>query len=1056
MNFNKNTKVKYIIILFYLITQVLIAQNSVITESLQEFKTYPFYDPDPVANIGNIYPYFKFDGFTHNGELKKWKVVTLENPYIKVFVMPEIGGKIWGAMDKATGKMFIYYNHVVKFRNVAMRGPWTSGGIEINFGFFGHAPTCSTPVDYTLKKNDDGSVSCIVGSMDLPSRTTWNVEIRLPKDKAYFETNLLWHNSTGISQSYYHWMNGAARAADDLKFFFPGHHYISHSGVPYPWSIDEKGHNISVYKENNFGTYKSYHVLGEYTDFWGGYYFNDKFGFGHWSNYTDKPGKKIWIWGLSRQGMIWEDLLTDTDGQYVEIQTGRLFNQAADKSSETPFKHREFLPYSNDTWKEIWFPVKETGGIKTASPYAVLNVENNSNQLKVYLNPLQKINDTLTVKINKRAVYKKPLSLNPLELFVDSLKIDSNGNNNILIQLGMDKLRYSNIDLIQNYLHRPLNSPQNFDWTSLQGLSIKAKEEAKKRKYKIAKSTYLRCLSKDPNYIPALNGIAELNYRSTDYDSALIYVKRVLSIDTYNGKGNFIYGLINREKNLRADAKDGFSIAAHSIEYRSSAFTKLAEMYAEEKLWKQAADFAQKAIDYNKYNLSAYEMLCATLRKQNRLLEGKEILDDLLKINPLSHFAEFEKYLLQNDSDLLQQFKQQITGEFPEQTFIELAIRYFKLGLIEDAITVLYNAPDNPIVTYWQAYLLNKNGENEKSKKMLNKADTQSINLIFPFRSETVTVLNWAKSKSNNWKVKYYLALIYWNKGKIEKAQNLFSECKEEPETLAFYLNRGKIFEKTDPYNSLKDYQYAVDMDKTNWRAWLMLADMYDKIGNTDKRLIALETIFKQNPKDYRVSIPYSKALYESGKYSECVNILEKAQTLPKEGMRFARILFNNAHIMLAIENINKNKMQKALVHLEKSKLWPENLGSGKPYNPDEIFSDYLELDIREKIGNTQKITEINKKINAQLNINRENNNPNNLIVALVLKKEGDDKKAIQFIKKWAKNSKDDDFAQWALALSTGDERSAEQRFEKIKNNPYLKMFFEQPIYNQIKNFGKY
>ncbi|MBL0110584.1 MAG: DUF5107 domain-containing protein [Saprospiraceae bacterium] len=41
---------------------------------------------------------------------------------------------------------------------------------------------------------------------------------------------------------------------------------------------------------------------------------------GHYALQDDKPGRKIWIWGLSRQGMIWEQLLTDQDGQYVEIE----------------------------------------------------------------------------------------------------------------------------------------------------------------------------------------------------------------------------------------------------------------------------------------------------------------------------------------------------------------------------------------------------------------------------------------------------------------------------------------------------------------------------------------------------------------------------------------------------------------------------------------------------------------------------------------------------------------------------------------------------------------
>ncbi|MCK5455726.1 MAG: DUF5107 domain-containing protein, partial [Melioribacteraceae bacterium] len=391
----------------------LFAQNAEISEEFQEFKTYPYSDPNPVADGGKIYPYFRFDGYSLEGKPQKWKVITLENDYIKVFVTPEIGGKIWGALEKASGKMFIYNNDVVKFRNVAMRGPWTSGGIESNFGIIGHAPTGSSPVDYILKNNSDGSVSCVIGALDLITETTWRVEIRLPKDKAYFETNVLWHNNTALNQAYYHWMNGSARASDDLQFFFPGHSHIFHDGKPSAWPNHDNGQNLSIYRENDFESYKSYHILGEYSEFFGGYYYKDHLGFGNWSTYTDKPGKKLWIWGLSRQGMVWEDLLTDTNGQYIEMQTGLLFNQAVESSSETPFKHRKFPAYATDTWSEIWFPVKETEGMKSASKFGVLNIEPNQDYLKIYFSPLQKIDDDITVKVKGKIIYTKHLNLKP-------------------------------------------------------------------------------------------------------------------------------------------------------------------------------------------------------------------------------------------------------------------------------------------------------------------------------------------------------------------------------------------------------------------------------------------------------------------------------------------------------------------------------------------------------------------------------------------------------------------------------------------------------------------
>ncbi len=150
---------------------------------MRTLETYPFSEPNPVPILtrdARLYPYHSFEGYSATSEPRDWKVVHLENDYIEVFVLPEVGGKVWGAVVKETGHEFIYRNEVMKFRNIALRGPWTSGGIEFNFGVIGHTPATATPVDYLLRENDDGSVSCFVGGMDLPSRTHWRVEIRLP------------------------------------------------------------------------------------------------------------------------------------------------------------------------------------------------------------------------------------------------------------------------------------------------------------------------------------------------------------------------------------------------------------------------------------------------------------------------------------------------------------------------------------------------------------------------------------------------------------------------------------------------------------------------------------------------------------------------------------------------------------------------------------------------------------------------------------------------------------------------------------------------------------
>jgi len=333
--------------------------TATVREYKKTFRTYPYSDPNPIPAFGRIYPYYRFDLYTDRPIDKAWTVVELENEFLRVLILPEIGGKIWTAIEKSTGRPFIYNNEVVKFRDIAMRGPWTSGGIEPNYGIIGHTPNCATPVDYVARTGADGSASVVIGVLDLLTRTPWRLEVTLPADKAYFTTRSFWFNATPLEQPYYTWMNAGLKAAGNLQFVYPGTRYLGHDGEHRPWPLHPtSGRDLSFYERNDFGGYKSYHVFGQYTDFFGAYWHDDEFGMARYSERGDKPGKKIWIWGLSPQGMIWERLLTDTSGQYVEVQSGRLFNQAAEGSSLTPFKHRGFDPYATDSWTEYWFPVK--------------------------------------------------------------------------------------------------------------------------------------------------------------------------------------------------------------------------------------------------------------------------------------------------------------------------------------------------------------------------------------------------------------------------------------------------------------------------------------------------------------------------------------------------------------------------------------------------------------------------------------------------------------------------------------------------------------------------
>ncbi|MFM9907744.1 MAG: DUF5107 domain-containing protein, partial [Chitinophagaceae bacterium] len=891
------------------------------------FTTYPFSDPDPIADPSSkIYPYNHFDGYTNTPIQKEWKVVELENDYIRVMILPEIGGKIWSAVEKKTGKEFIYYNHVVKFRDVAMRGAWTSGGIESNYGTIGHTPNCSTPVDYTTSTNVDGSISCIVGALDLLTRTPWRIEINLPADKAYFTTRSFWFNASGLEQPYYHWMNAGIKATGNVEFIYPGTRFIGHEGEPGDWPINSKnGKNISFYNNNNFGTYKSYHVFGKYTNFFGAYWHDDNYGVVRYSTHDDKPGKKLWIWGLSQQGMIWEKLLTDNDGQYVEIQSGRLFNQSAEGSALTPFKHRGFSPYATDTWTEYWYPVMNSKGYVYANQYTALNIKKEDGWLKIYLSPVQAMKEPLTIVLNGTTLYNKSISLSPLTVFSDSIRI-KDAASNYEVRLGTDKVSWKMNDT-ENNLSRPTEIPASFDHNSMYGLYLQGKNSIYFRQYAMAEEKLRACLEKENGFVPALVDLSMLLYRKMNYEEALLYAKKALSINSYDPGANYYYGLINKKLGKKIDAIDGFDIATQSEEYRTSAFTELAKIYfsTSDENNEQAIHYAEKALIYNQQNLDALQIMAVAYRLQKDKAKATAILARILLYDPLNCFAKFENYLWEKTDAAKQLLSGSLQNEMPDQSYLELSIWYYAIGCKNECKQALQLGPSTAEINFWLAYL---SGNTPDEKTYYRKAIQSDDFTAFPFRTETTIPLRWFIKQNKDWQPIYNLGLIEGAIGNLEKAKELLLSCGQQPEAAIFYSTRAKL-NSTELNSKEADLRKAIELDPTQWRFYKQLTDYYNLQHRNAEALSIAKNYYQKNPTHYIMGMLLAKTYLLDKKYFDAAQILDKIVVIPYEGATDGRGLYKEAHLMVAVEEMKKNNYKKAINEIILSKQWPVSLGVG-------------------------------------------------------------------------------------------------------------------------------
>ena len=920
---------------------VLSAQEATVREEKQTFKTYPFSGPDPTpimtrssmwGNGARLYPYYFFDELSLNGVDQDRTIVRLENAYLKVLVSPSDGGKVLAAIEKSTGKDFLYFNEVRKYRDIALRGPWTSGGIEWNFGLVGHTPATASPVDYSTRKNPDGSVTCVVGTMDLPSRTEWRVSITLPADKAYFVTDAVWYNPQPLEQSYYVWMNAAAKLGQDTEFILPGTKYIAHDySVPSePWPLLPDGRSLALYKDHREADKGgSYFVHGRLQEANGAYWSDSKFGYGHWALHEEVPGQKFFRWPLSRDGAIWENLLTDRDGPYFEPQSGRLLDQN---------DHEFFAPYATDRWREVWFPYKEIGPMVTATPAGALNARTDGREVELGFTALQKTDEDLLVFNKDKEVFREHLRLGPMGVFRKTLAVQV-PKGALRVRLG-SLLSYSD-DPRDGLLQRPLNF-HNYDGSTLEGLYQSAERAEKSRDYRAALAQYLECIQRDPTHVRALTRLAAIYYRRAEYPRALEYARKALDFVMYDPDANYFYGLIARRLGDFPDAKETLGWAARSMKYRSSAYCQLAEIYLMEGDLGRAEEYSRRSLDYDAHSVKALEVLSTVSRRMGKPEQARAMLARILDVDPLSHFARFETYLSQPDAATLTSFRSMIRNEMPHETYLEIASYYVNLGLDEDALRLLEVAPDQAEIRYWQAYLLRSKSP-EESQKALRKAASLSPYLVFPFRQEAVPVFEWAdRALPGNWKAKYYLGLIEWGLRREEDARKELAAAGDLPDYAGFYSSRAYLEQTADPAKAQADYERALALDPRDWRNSKRLSAYYASRGMHDKALAVAEGASRQFPNQDAIKVTLARAYLNSGRYQDCRATLEKANILPAEGQSDVYRLFSDCQVALAVEAMRQNGYDAAEERLEGSKVYPEHLGTGKPADPDYRVQDCL------------------------------------------------------------------------------------------------------------------
>jgi tetratricopeptide (TPR) repeat protein len=351
---------------------------------------YPAYLDQRVyqGSSGAVYPLPFIDAIAREKAPRRWDAVHLENEYVRLMILPELGGRIHIGLDKTRGYDFFYRNEVVKPALVGLAGPWVSGGVEFNWPQH-HRPATHLPVEALIETEDDGAVTVWCSDHDPFTRMQGMHGIRLRPGSALIELRGHLVNRTDEVQTFLWWANVAAEAGDDYQSFFPtdvrvvadhakramttfpaaqGRYY----GVDYP-ARRPGGDRLDWYR--NIPVPTSYMCLGSEDDFFGGYDHGAGAGFVHWADHRLAPGKKQWTWGNAPFGWAWDAHLTDTGGPYVELMAGVFTDNQPDFAFLAPGETRIFSQY--------WYPIQDTGPVHQATLDAAVRLDVDGTRIRI-------------------------------------------------------------------------------------------------------------------------------------------------------------------------------------------------------------------------------------------------------------------------------------------------------------------------------------------------------------------------------------------------------------------------------------------------------------------------------------------------------------------------------------------------------------------------------------------------------------------------------------------------------------------------------------------------
>ena len=723
------------------------------------------------GSSGVVYPYPVIEKIADEKHDKIYKAVFLENEYIKIMILPELGGRVQMAYDKIKERHFIYYNQVVKPALVGLTGPWISGGIEFNWPQH-HRPSTFLPVDHTIEHNADGSVTVWVSENEKMFHQKGMAGFTLHPGKAYLEIKAKLYNPTPVPQTFLWWANPAVAVNDFYQSVFPPdvHAVFDHgkrdvSTFPIAtgtyYKIDySAGVDISNYK--NIPVPTSYMAINSEFNFVGGYENDTQAGVLHIANHHVSPGKKQWTWGNGDFGKAWDRNLTDEDGPYIELMAGVFTDNQPDFTWLNAYEEKTFTQY--------FLPYRELGVVKNASQDLLLNIDKVGEIaiVKVLATSLQK---NAKVELNgfweeivdlcPETVYEKEFVVgkipgNELELIV------YNSEGSELLAIRTEKKERLEAEAAQAALS-PEETP-TCEQLYLTGLHL---EQYRHATYN-AIDYYKEALKRDPSDVRNNNAMGLWLLRRGKFAEAEQYFKTAIETqlqrnpNPYDGEPRYNFGLALQYQGKNKEAYDAFYKSCWNAAMQDAGFFGCAQISCLNDKLTDALYEVEKSLIRNWHNHKARVLKTAILRKLGRNDEAFNWIEDSLKIDLFNFGCRFEKYLLSADSNVLAEMTQLMRGEIHNYEIV--ALDYIAAGMYTEAIQLLEEGSKicltTPMTFYYMGWAIDLSGKDAKT--VFEKAAAHAPEYCFPNRLEAILALECAqKLNPQDAKAPYYLGNLW-------------------------------------------------------------------------------------------------------------------------------------------------------------------------------------------------------------------------------------------------------------------------------------------------------